>query len=108
MSAVDIALTLATRMSIPPRASAEAVTQPATAAPSLTSATEPITVPPPAPSSAAVAATASASLAQNATWAPSASRVSTTARPIPRVPPETSARKPARCRSMPVAFPFDG
>src|SRR3981081_3272890 len=108
VSGVAIALTFATRMSIPPRAAADSATHAARATPSATSTAEPTTVLPEDPSSAWVTVTASRPRAQNATEAPSSRRVSTTARPIPLVPPVTSARKPARCRSIPVAFPSMG
>jgi hypothetical protein len=39
-------------------------------------------------------------VAQIARFAPSAANVSAIARPIPRVPPKTTARLPLRCRSM--------
>lgn len=52
----------------------------------------------------AVAATASAVRAQMATRTPSAANERAIARPIPRLPPVTSAVLPASCRSMPEPF----
>ena len=91
------ALTFATTTSIPPNRSAESATQAASAAPSRTSSAVPATSP--AISDAAFS-TSGALRAQNATDAPSATSPSTTARPMPFVPPVTSATFPLRCRSM--------
>ena len=82
------ALTFGTRMSMPPIFAAASATQDFRASPSDTSTAAPHTE---APSRTSSAATASAPRAQNATRAPSATSVSTIARPIPRVPPVTTA-----------------
>src|SRR4051794_2949612 len=98
------ALTLATTASIPPRRSAAAVTHAVSAAPSRTSSCTPRT-PAPRPASAfSVSSISPASRAQNSTAAPSSANASTTARPMPLVPPVTSTREPVSCRSMEILF----
>src|SRR4051795_552495 len=100
VSSVASALTLATTASIPPSRSAAAPTQAVSAPPSRTSSCTPRT-PAPRPANAFSASSISAeSRAQNSTAAPSSANASTMARPMPLVPPVTSTREPASCRSM--------
>ncbi len=100
VSGIASALTLETTMSRPPSAAALLATQSANAPPSATSSEVPMTLRSGPASASWVDCTASASRAQNATDAPSARSSSTMARPMPRVPPVTSALRPFRCRSM--------
>src|SRR6476469_4932332 len=100
LSGMASALTLATTPSSPPQASAVPETHAASAAASRTSTADPIAVAPSAVSAACVSATAAAVRAQYATAAPSASSPSTTARPMPRVPPVTQNRLPDSPRSI--------
>jgi hypothetical protein len=88
------ALTLATSTSMPPNRSADAATQAVSASPSATSTAVPATSWPAARSSSSALDTSSAVRAQNATFAPSAANPSTTARPMPLVPPVTRATRP--------------
>src|SRR6476619_6612364 len=105
VSGIARALTFATTTSSPPYDAADPSTQAARASPSPTSTTVPVTSPRP-PSASWVALTSPASRAQNPTVAPSSRNASTTARPMPRVPPVTRTRVPLSCRSM--AGPFAG
>jgi hypothetical protein len=98
--AVASALTLAMAMSSPPKARAASSTQAFRAAPSPTSSARPNTLMPRPASAWLVASTSAALRAQKATWQPSAASVSTIARPMPLVPPVTTARLLASPRSM--------
>ncbi len=95
-----MALVLATRMSRPPKSCAVSVTQALSAAPSATSSARPAARTPLASSSATVDATAEASRAQMPTSTPSAASAKAMDRPMPRVPPVTSARLPFKPSSM--------
>src|SRR3954453_15240558 len=99
VSGMARALTLATTTSIPPNASADSSTHAASPSPSPTSRTVPVTLPRSRRASW-VAATSSALRAQKPTVAPSSRKVSTMARPMPRVPPVTRTRLSLSCRSM--------
>ena len=94
------ALTLATTMSIPPSAFAAPVAQAFRASPSPTSATLPTILTPCLARSLIARSTSSALRAQKATFTPSAASVSTMARPMPLVPPVTTAFSPFNPRSM--------
>ena len=98
------ALTLATTMSMPPKSAADLATHALRLSALPTSATEPITLLPDADMALAASATSAAFRAQNATLAPSLANVSAIARPMPLVPPVTSARKPLSCMSMFVSL----
>src|ERR1035437_4559575 len=100
VSGIASALTLLTTISMPPNNFAESSTHLDIASASLTSITVPTTVLPLLARAASVAATSPASRAQKATLAPSATNVSTMARPIPLVPPVTNTVLPFICRSM--------
>src|SRR5665811_1070420 len=100
VSGIASALTLLTTISMPPNNFAESSTHLDIASASLTSITVPTTVLPLWARAASVPATSPASRAQKATFAPSATNVSTIARPIPLVPPVTNAVLPFICRSM--------
>src|SRR4051812_18414527 len=100
VSGTAMALTLATTASMPPRRSAAASTQDASATPSRTSSWTPRTPAPRPASSFSVVSISPASRAQNSTVAPSSANASTMARPMPRVPPVTSTRESFSCRSM--------
>src|SRR3954453_1261418 len=104
VSGTAIALTLATTASRPPIRSAAASTQPVSAAPSRTSSWTPRTPAPRPASPFSVVSISPASRAQNSTAAPSSANASTTARPMPLVPPVTSTREPVSCRSMEILF----
>src|SRR3954465_15514300 len=99
VSGMARALTLATTTSSPPNAWALSATQAARASPSPTSTTLPTTLPR-AFRASWVEATSSASRAQSPPGAPSPRKATTTALPIPRVPPVTSTRVPLSWRSM--------
>ena len=90
----DRALTLATTASSPPRVSAASETHALSAAPSATSTARPKARTPFSSIALAVAFTSASVRAQKATSAPSSAKQSTIARPIPLVPPVTSARLP--------------
>src|SRR3954447_14384634 len=105
VSGIASALTFATTTSIPPSDSADLSTHAASACSSPTSATVPVTLPRPLRSSW-VALTSSGLRAQKATTAPSSRKPSTTARPMPRVPPVTRTRVPLSCRSIDETFPL--
>src|SRR5262245_54257281 len=94
------ALTLHTSASTPPSACALPLTQPASAAGSATSTAAPYALTPFAFSEATAAPTSSALRAQIETFAPSAAKPSAIARPMPLLPPVTSARLPLSPRSI--------
>ena len=96
--------TLATTASMPPRCAADSRTQAASASPSATSTSAPCTSYPAPRSSFSAVRTPSADRAQNETVAPSAASASTTARPMPRLPPVTSAVRPLSWRSMGLLY----
>ena len=98
-SGMASALTLATTMSTPPSAPAASSTHVCMPCPSATSRTWPATLRPCLVNASTVPVTSAAVRAQNPTAAPSADSTSTIARPIPRVPPVTRARRPCRPRS---------
>src|SRR6478609_6701556 len=100
LSGIASALTLATTPSMPPSAVKLLFTQPVSAAASPTSTALPITIPPSPASADWASATESGVRAQYATAAPSDNSPSTTARPMPRVPPVTRKRFPDNPRSM--------
>ena len=98
------ALTLATTISMPPKSAADLATHALRLSALPTSATEPITLLPEADMALAASATSVALRAQKATFAPSLANVSAMARPMPLVPPVTSARKPLSCMSIYVSL----
>src|SRR4029078_2589868 len=100
LSRTASALSVATTPSMPPSAVKLSFTQSVRAAASPTSTALPIAMAPSAPKADWVSATASTVRAQYATDAPSANSPSTTARPMPRVPPVTRKRFPDNPRSM--------
>ena len=102
---MERALTLATTASRPPRVSAASTTQALSAAPWRTSRARPNARTPISSTALAVAMTSASVRAQKATSAPSTAKASTIARPMPFVPPVTSARLPCRRRSMPGSLP---
>src|SRR4051794_37768619 len=89
-----------TTMSSPPSSCAAWSTNPVRAAESVTSKASVYTVTPRSRSSAATCSRVSAPRAHSATDAPSSANASAMARPIPRLPPVTSARLPFSCKSM--------
>jgi hypothetical protein len=101
------ALTLHTRASMPPSSPAVDAIHAVNAGPSATSSARPKALTPFAFNDATAAATSSAVRAQIETLAPSAANPSATARPIPLLPPVTTARFPLSPRSM-SALPVCG
>ena len=93
------ALTFATTMSTPPSAPAASSTHFCMPCSSATSRTCPATLRPCLVNASTVSVTSAAVRAETPTAAPSADSASTMARPIPRVPPVTRARRPCRPRS---------
>src|SRR5262245_4241514 len=94
------ALTLQTRASMPPSSAALDVTHAVKAGPSATSSARPNALTPFACNEAIAAATSSTLRAQMETCAPSAANLSAIARPIPLLPPVTTARFPLSPRFM--------
>jgi hypothetical protein len=94
--ATDNALTLGTRMSMPPRCFAEAATQARNASRSATSSCWPKAVTPRVASALTVSSTSAWLRAQIETSAPSAANCSAMARPMPLVPPVIRAFRPVR------------
>src|SRR3954454_20345687 len=104
VSGTASALRWATTASMPPSRSAASSTHAVSPGPLRTSTCTPRT-PAPRPARAfSVASISAASRAQNSTAAPSSANASTTARPMPLVPPVTSTREPVSCRSMEILF----
>src|SRR5262249_24726948 len=99
------ALTLATKMSTPPSAPAASPTQDLSAPRSATSTDAPQALTPFFPSPATASPTGPALRAHNATSQPSSAKSSQMARPMPRVPPVTSAFLPFNPKSIAAPLP---